>query len=319
MVKASDNKRKGKHRYIGVRDQTGLVDLRACARDRDTLAYLFNARVHDTTCTQAVLANCGNVKRRRRVPTPPNWKARIAATRLLCRLSDVTRTLQEHVEVECEFLGVPKVKPSSVVYGAMAPGDVTVLTASGRPVVGILCAPLTDTEWYCHAGENAFSTDGLFLADVTCEVQNVSAEDVRRGGRLLELAQRHHEALSATIATAAFRAAKGRVDRHLRPVSVDALVDYFEPNPFEWPSIDGWESQVRVWTLWMWRTADGWQQEVCVQHLHSALRRGVFVPAALRALRDESRMQGPYPENALESVALKEMRTLTGGPRLSGA
>ena len=130
------------------------------------------------------------------------------------------------------------------------PGSFTALTASGKPVVVILCAPLNDTEWYCHDGESAFAIDKLALVDLACEVEFVGADTLRRGKRLLELARLHHEAFAAAVATAAFRATEARAQKQLRRVHLDDLVDYYEANPFEWPQTEGRQSQVRMSTLW---------------------------------------------------------------------
>jgi hypothetical protein len=156
-----------------------------------------------------MLARWNHVKERGAVPSPPNWKALIAASALPYKVRVRAEELREHGEVECAFLGVSKLVSSPAAYGAV-PGAFTALTATGKPVVVILCAPLNDTEWYCHDGESAFTIDKLALVDLACEVQDVPADTRRRGRRLLELARLHHEAFPAAVATAAFRATKVR-------------------------------------------------------------------------------------------------------------
>ena len=155
------------------------------------------------------------------MPTPPNWKAWIAASALPCRIWAKAEELREHVEVECACLGVPKLVSTPAAYGAMADAFAT-LTASGKPVVVILCAPLNDTEWYCHNGSSAFTVNGLALVDLACEVQSVGAETLRRARLLLELARLHHEAFAAAVATAAFRAAEARAQNQLTPLVIVA-------------------------------------------------------------------------------------------------
>ena len=125
-----------------------------------------------------MLARWGNVRKRGAVPTPANWKAWIAASALPCRIRARVQELCEHVEVECAFLGVPKQISTPVAYGAV-PGALTALTSIDQPVVVILCAPLNDTEWYCHDGQSAFEIDSLALVDLACEVQDVSADTLR--------------------------------------------------------------------------------------------------------------------------------------------
>ncbi len=182
--------------------QTGLIHSQASVRTKDNVAFLLKARVGDTTCAQAVVASCDKVKRRRVVPTSSDWKARISAAGVARVIQDVTRELQEHIEVECEFLGVLKETCSPETHGATVPGDVRILTASDEAVVVILCAPLNDHEWYCHASEHALHPSGLFLADLCCEVQYVCADALRRGAHLLELANVHREAFRVTVAAA---------------------------------------------------------------------------------------------------------------------
>ena len=222
-----------------MHEKTGLIHLRPTAKRRDILAFLFRARLGGVTAAHVMLARWGNVRKRGAAPSPPNWKALIAASALPCRIRPKAEELCEHVEVECAFLGVPKLVSTPAAFGA-APGAFTTLTATGKPLVVILCAPLNDTEWYCHDGESAFTIDKLALVDLSCEVQSVNAETLRRGKRLLDLARLHHEAFAAAVATAAFRAAEARAQKSLRCVRLDSLTDYYEAHPFEWPSTAGW-------------------------------------------------------------------------------
>ena len=53
-----------------MRDPTGLLQPGANARKRDYVAFLFEAKVADTTYSQAAVASCDKAKRRRKVPTP---------------------------------------------------------------------------------------------------------------------------------------------------------------------------------------------------------------------------------------------------------
>ena len=77
-------------------DQTGMLHSRANLRERDDVAFLIEARVDDTTYAEVAVARCGNVKRRRIVPMPSDWKARIAVAGLTSGITTVTRELQEH-------------------------------------------------------------------------------------------------------------------------------------------------------------------------------------------------------------------------------
>ena len=65
-------------------EKTGLIQWLPLVNRRATLAFLFKARVGGTTAAHVILANCHNITRRRAVPTPPNWKAWIAAAALPC-------------------------------------------------------------------------------------------------------------------------------------------------------------------------------------------------------------------------------------------
>ena len=129
-------------------DRTGLIQPRAKVRTRDYVAFLFETRVADTTYWQTVVARCDNVKRRRTVHIPPNWVASLAASRLPTLIETTTRELREHDEVENVFLGVPKRVSPQRAYGALVPGAVIALSASGKPNVVILCAPIMDEEWW---------------------------------------------------------------------------------------------------------------------------------------------------------------------------
>ena len=133
-------------RYLGVREKSGLLQLRSNAKRRDILAFLFTAKLGDVTSTHVMLANCNKVMLRGTMPSPPNWKAWIAASALPCRIKAKAEELREHVEVECAFLGVPKLVSTPAAFGAV-PGALAALTASGQPLVVILCAPLNETEW----------------------------------------------------------------------------------------------------------------------------------------------------------------------------
>ena len=199
-------------------EKTGLIHLRLTAKRRDTLAFLFRARLDGVTATHVKLASCRDVTRRGAAPTPPNWKALIAASALPCKIKAKAEELQEYVEAECAFLGVPKMVSIPAAYGAMVPGALAALTASDKPLVVILCAPLNDTGWYCHDGSSAFTSNGLALVDLTCEVEFVGEDTLRRGRRLLDLARLHHEAFAAAVTTAAFRAAKAPLKTPLFPI-----------------------------------------------------------------------------------------------------
>ena len=291
-----------------MRDRTGLIHPRGKVRRRDEVAFLFKARVAETTCWQTVVATCHNVKRRRKVPIPSNWEASMAASRLPRDIEARTRELQEHVELESAFLGVPKRVLPQRANGRLVPGAVIALVAIGSPNVVILCAPVTDEEWYCHKGEDTFGVDGLFVADTNCEAECLCASTIGRVDCLLERARIHNDAFSIVVATAAFRAAKDRARKNRTRISADALGDYFEVDPFGWAPADGRQSRARPWTRWAWRASDEWEHQICVQHQNHALDRGVLVPEAVRRLVEVSRTQAAVPENALESPAMEEMR-----------
>ena len=76
-------------------EKTGLIHLRLTAKRRDTLAFLFGARLDGVTATHVMLASCDNVTRRGAAPTPPNWKALIAASALPCKITAKAEELQE--------------------------------------------------------------------------------------------------------------------------------------------------------------------------------------------------------------------------------
>ena len=82
-------------RYLGVCEKTGLIHLRLTAKRRATLAFLFRARLGGVTATHVMLASCDNVTRRGAAPTPPNWKALIAASALPCKIKAKAEELQE--------------------------------------------------------------------------------------------------------------------------------------------------------------------------------------------------------------------------------
>lgn len=107
-----------------MREQTGLIHPRVNPRRRDAVAFLLKARMGDDMCAQVVVGSCDNVKRRRIVPTSSDWKARVTAAGLPSGIRAVTRELQEHVEVECEFLGVAKAALPLRAGGATVPGDI---------------------------------------------------------------------------------------------------------------------------------------------------------------------------------------------------
>ena len=204
-----------KLRYLGVCDQAGQIRAAAKAQYRDTLAFLFAAKIQHTTHTQAVTVRCGKLKRRRAPPLPQSWDARIAAAALPGKVKAETNKLQEHVDVECTFLGVPKAMPPATTYGAMRPRGVLALSAPGKPILVILCAPLCDWEWYCLACEDKFKADALFLADLQCEVEHVHPDTIREAERLLEQVCIHHEAFCVAVAKAAVRAAEIRARKTL--------------------------------------------------------------------------------------------------------
>ena len=66
-------------RYLGVYEKTGLIHLLSRVNRRATVAFLFNAKLGGVTTAHVMLASCDNVTRRGAVPTPPHWKALIAA------------------------------------------------------------------------------------------------------------------------------------------------------------------------------------------------------------------------------------------------
>ena len=126
------------------------------------------------------------------------------------------------------------------------PGAFALLSAKGLPEVVLLCAPASETEWYCVCDKGAFTIDCLVFVDMVCELVSLTPEMVERGQRFQDKARMHSEDFSSVAAAAAVRAELVRA-RHKSCRACKAnLLDYFEPTPFEWPTATGWESRATV-------------------------------------------------------------------------
>ena len=138
-----------------------------------------------------------------------SWKTCVAALGVQRRIrAKVAEFGGDGVEVGCAYLGVPKLmlSPSSHRHGAWLPGAVTSLTSSSGPIVILLCAPVDETEWYCLSEQSAFTSEGLFVADMSCETQSITPGVLDRGRRLRDLASSRREEFSAVVLVAAVRA-----------------------------------------------------------------------------------------------------------------
>ena len=243
---------------------------------------------------------------------PRSLKTFVTASGVPRRIRTKVAELSEQgVEVGCAFLGVPKFMSSisSRQCGAWLPGAYTSLASHSGTEVVILCAPVTETEWYCLSEQSVLTTDGLFVADMGCEVHCVTPEVVDRGKRLQDIARSRQEEFSAIVLVAAFRAEVERARRDARRAHVHNFNDYAEPSPFEWPTTEGWESQTTIWMLWEWRTSDAWQYALHDQSINHVLCRGVAVPKELTDALEEARdRHDDNGENALEGTVMREMR-----------
>ena len=102
---------------------------------------------------------------------PRSLKTFVTASGMPRRIrAKVAELSEQSVEVGCACLGVPKSMSwtSSRPYGAWLPGAFTSLASRSGPEVVILCAPVTETEWYCLSEQSALTIDGLFVADMGC-------------------------------------------------------------------------------------------------------------------------------------------------------
>ena len=244
------------------------------------------------------------------MPTP--WKTQLLALGVPRRIrSKVAELDDEGVEAGCAFLGVPKLVPSisSRLHGARLPGAFTCLMSRSGPVVVLLCAPVAETVWYCLSEQSALTTDGLFVADMADEAQSITPEVLDRCTRLQDLARSRQEEFSAIVLVAAFRAEVARAGRDGRQIYANNFIDYAEPNPFEWPTRGGRDSQTPTWMLWEWRASGEWQYALQCQLFNHVLHRGVAVPVALQDARGDARDRcDDVGENRIESVEMEEMR-----------
>ncbi len=243
---------------------------------------------------------------------PRSLKTFVTASGMPRRIrTKVAELCEQSIEVGCAFLGVPKFmsSTSSRRYGAWLPGAFTSLASCSGPEVVLLCAPVTETEWYCLSEQSALTIDGLFVADMGCEVHSVTPEVLDRGTRMQDIARSRQEEFSAIVLVAAFRAEVERARLEARRAHVHNFNDYAEPSPVEWPTREGWESQTSLWMLWMWRASGAWQYALHHQRMDHVLCQGVAVPKALVDALEEARGRcDDICENRLESIAMQEMR-----------
>ena len=241
-----------------MRDETGLVTRQLRAESNRNQLFLFSARVGGETSAHVKSERWGHVRKRGAASMSMSWKTCVAALGVQRRIrAKVAEFGGDGVEVGCAYLGVPKlmISTSSGRHGAWLPGAITSLTSWSGPIVILLCAPVDETEWYCLSEQSAFTSEGLFVADMSCETQSVTPGVLDRGRRLRDLAWSRREEFSAVVLVAAVRAEVTRARRDGLRRCFDSFSDYVEPNPFEWPTRDKRASQTSIWMLWKWRAS----------------------------------------------------------------
>ena len=241
----------------------------------------------------------------RRVPLPDGWQHAVAATALPEIAKESARRVHARdpaLRPGCRVLGVPKFVHLRDDRAARVPGGVVALKcAVGRRQEFILCAHVSGSKWWCHAGTSpdggrVFDPADLQLADVDATAWNAGApySHKRLRGRVAtqhprELAQSHPCDFASTVAVAGWKAEGLRAHLEKRPLDIDVAGAAFESNPFLWHAWSERQDYAYVWSEWSWassRDACGSGDRACdlssarLDHLLDKRRPGVPVPSA---------------------------------------
>ena len=200
-------------KYLGVCDATGSVTQHCVMKKRSRVAFEFLALTDDARFAEVTTERWDHVRTRASATKPPRWQTFITALGMPRKIRDKAAELREKgIEVECSFLGVPKRMISNIpqTCSTWVPGAFAYLSATGLSEVVLLCAPASETEWYCMRDQGAFTIDCLVFVDMGCELVSLTPEMVERGQRFQDQARMHSEDFSSVAAVAAVRAELAR-------------------------------------------------------------------------------------------------------------
>lgn len=295
-------------RYLGVVAEDGdalLGDEEP--KMRSTVKFLWTVDVFTAVYMEETQLELRDAKRRG-VPIPEGWQAKISATGFSHLASDAAvRAARAYpgLSVSCNALGAPRGLSVPSKHGGLRVGSVVAMPSEGgMPQAHLLCAHVYGNQWLCHpeplpsgVGEaatihiaNVAMTDIRTHANMDGKFGNKDAHDVAGSSALQAAVERRAPAIAKVVALAAWRAEEIRAIEERRLVDVRVASNAFDLDAFKWTSEGGRIDSTKVFAMWSWQASvqrDGLDAAACEERrvvemrLENVWKRGVPMPPAL--------------------------------------